>query len=90
MGLYDVTSELELIQSKTNGSQVIFFGHSLGSAIGLIYSALKPIQASKYLKTMILLATPAYFEHGTSLVFLFIRLSSYIKVFNCNVFNYGV
>ncbi|XP_063923589.1 lipase member J-like isoform X2 [Zophobas morio] len=81
MGLYDVTSELELIQSKTNGSQVIFFGHSLGSAIGLIYSALKPIQASKYLKTMILLATPAYFEHGTSLVFLFIRLSSYIKAF---------
>ncbi|KAJ3659718.1 hypothetical protein Zmor_011392 [Zophobas morio] len=58
MGIYDVSSELELIREKTNNSQVTYFGHSLGGTIGLVYASLKSFDAVKYLKNMILV-TPA-------------------------------
>lgn len=80
MGVYDVSSELKLIRKKTNRSKVIYFGHSLGSNIGLIYSSVKPEEASNYLKSMILLAPPAFFGHGTSLIYIFKDFAPLIQV----------
>ena len=58
MGIYDVSSELELIREKTNNSQITYFGHSLCGTIGLVYASLKSFDAAKYLKNMVLV-TPA-------------------------------
>jgi pimeloyl-ACP methyl ester carboxylesterase len=68
MGLYDVSSEIDLIRKKTNGSKIIYFGHSLGSAIGLVYSSLKPDEAKNYLKSMILAAPSSYFQHSNNIM----------------------
>jgi alpha-beta hydrolase superfamily lysophospholipase len=82
MGLYDVSAEIKLIREKTNGRKVIFFGHSLGSAIGLVYSSLKVKEAKNYLKSMILLAPPCYFEHVTSVIILFKHFVPVLEVDN--------
>lgn len=81
MGIHDVSSEVKFINRMTNGSKVIFFGHSLGSTIGLIYSSMKPVEADNYIKSMILLATPCYFEYGTSLIYLFKNFVPLLEVF---------
>ncbi|XP_068906493.1 lipase 1-like isoform X3 [Tenebrio molitor] len=81
MGLYDVSAEIKLIREKTNGRKVIFFGHSLGSAIGLVYSSLKVEEAKNYLKSMILLAPPCYFEHVTSVIILFKHFVPVLEAF---------
>jgi lysosomal acid lipase/cholesteryl ester hydrolase len=81
MGLYDVSAEIKLIREKTNGAKVIFIGHSLGSAIGLVYSSLKVEEAKNYLKSMILLAPPCYFEHVTNVVVLFKHFGPVLEAF---------
>jgi pimeloyl-ACP methyl ester carboxylesterase len=80
MGLYDVSAEIKLIREKSNGAKVIFIGHSLGSAIGLVYSSLKVEEAKNYLKSMILLAPPCYFEHVTNVVVLFKHFGPILEV----------
>lgn len=80
MGLYDVSSELELIREKTNESKVIYFGHSLGSAMGLIYSSVRNKEASEYLKCMVLLAAPSYFLYPKSPIFSFKLLGHLAEV----------
>ncbi|RZC42363.1 Abhydro lipase domain containing protein, partial [Asbolus verrucosus] len=80
IGLYDVSSEVKFIREKSNGMKIIFMGHSLGSAAGLVYASLKSNEAAAYLKSMILLATSCYFEHTTSAITIFKGSGLILKV----------
>lgn len=80
IGIYDVSSEINLIRKKTNNSKITYFGHSLGSVAGLVYASMKPAEAGQFLDSMILIAPASFFKYPNELLRVFKGKSHYIKV----------
>lgn len=68
MGLFDLSSQIELIRSLTNNSKIIFVGHSMGTTVGLIYASLKPREAEESISTFIYVAPTCFYKYNTGIV----------------------
>jgi hypothetical protein len=72
MGLYDVSAEIKLIREKKWEKSYFlwtFFRICYWSRL----LTLKVEEAKNYLKTMILLSPPCYFEHVTNYAIIFLK-----------------
>jgi pimeloyl-ACP methyl ester carboxylesterase len=68
MGLYDHKAAIDYIRGQTEGSKIIFLGHSMATTSGLIYASLRPEEAKENIKAMILLAPVAYVDKVESIL----------------------
>lgn len=52
-GVYDITSQLDLVKRITNRNDIILMSFSMGGTSAIAYSSLRPVHAKNSLKAMI-------------------------------------
>ncbi|CAH1379419.1 unnamed protein product [Tenebrio molitor] len=64
LGYYDVHASVEYIKATTNHSKIIFMGYSLGGSAGLVYSSMRPEDATKSLRIIVSIAAATHFRYA--------------------------
>jgi len=67
-GLYDVTAGIDYILNTTGHTQIDYIGHSMGCSEYLVMLTMRP-EYNEKVRLGILLAPPAFMEHGSNPIF---------------------
>ncbi|XP_045468983.1 lysosomal acid lipase/cholesteryl ester hydrolase-like [Harmonia axyridis] len=62
-GVYDISSQLDVVKKITNRSDIIFISYSMGGTSSIVYASLRPEHAKKSVKAMIHFAPIVYLSH---------------------------
>lgn len=81
IGVYDLSTALQLAKNISGADKITFISHSAGSTSALIYASLHKVEAKDTVNLFITMAPVTYFIHPKLPIPLAYPLIPFVKVF---------